>query len=43
MPRVETGATAPDFEVTTHDGAALSLSGLVAEGPVVLSLLRGFS
>jgi peroxiredoxin len=43
MGRVQIGEAAPDFEATAHDGTFLSLSALAAEGPVVLSLLRGFS
>jgi len=40
---IAAGETAPDFEATLHDGSVASLSDLVAEGPVVLSLLRSFS
>ena len=40
---IEPGDSAPDFEATLHDGSIVSLTELVAEGPVVLSLLRSFS
>jgi len=37
------GSEAPDFAATSFDGKPVALSGLVAEGPAVLSFLRGFS
>jgi len=36
------GAPAPDFRLTTLDGDAVTLTGLKAEGPVVLVVLRGY-
>ena len=37
-----TGAKAPDFTLSTPEGAAVSLSSLEAKGPVVLIVLRGY-
>ena len=39
---LETGQAAPEFEARAHDGSTVSLAGLTADGPLVLSLLRGF-
>ena len=36
MGRVDTGDLVPDFELPDQDGALRSLSGLLADGPVVL-------
>jgi len=37
---IETGARAPDFELRTLDGPIVSLSGLLAEGPVLLAFFK---
>jgi len=34
---------APEFTAGAYDGRAISLDGLLRDGPVVLSFLRGFS
>jgi hypothetical protein len=40
--QLKKGAAAPDFETVDKDGAAIKLSALQNEGPVVVSLLRSF-
>ena len=37
------GARAPDFTAQDQGGSSVTLSELLARGPVVVSLLRGFS
>lgn len=34
---------APEFSAFTYDGEPVALSGLIVDGPVVLSFLRSFS
>jgi peroxiredoxin len=36
-------SAAPGFSASTYDGEAVALSGLIADGPVVLSFLRSLS
>lgn len=38
---LEVGATAPDFTLPSDAGAPVTLRGLLARGPVVLSFFRG--
>jgi peroxiredoxin len=38
----QVGAVAPDFKLSTTDGAPVQLAKLTADGPVVLVVLRGF-
>ena len=38
---VKVGERAPDFTLPTADGVMVSLSALLARGPVVLSFFRG--
>ncbi|MFV0422520.1 hypothetical protein [Oleidesulfovibrio sp.] len=38
---LKAGAAAPDFVLQNHIGQSRTLSGLLAEGPVVLSFYRG--
>lgn len=40
---LEVGNAAPDFTAKTFDGQELTLSKLLAESPVVLVFIRGFS
>jgi len=39
--RVEVGEQAPDFSLSTTDGATLSLASLQGDKPVVLTFFRG--
>ena len=39
---IKPGAKAPDFVLNDQNGHAVALSGLLASGPVVLSVFRGF-
>jgi hypothetical protein len=39
---IRRGATAPDFTLDDQDGHAATLSALLASGPVVMSVFRGF-
>jgi hypothetical protein len=39
---IKPGATAPDFTLDDQDGHAVTLSALLASGPVVMSVFRGF-
>ena len=39
---IKPGAQAPDFVLNDQDGQAVALSALLASGPVVLSVFRGF-
>lgn len=39
---IKPGAKAPDFTLNDQHGNAVTLSGLLASGPVVMSVFRGF-
>ncbi len=39
---IKPGAKAPDFTLDDQDGHAVTLSAQLAEGPVVVSVFRGF-
>ena len=39
---IKPGATAPDFTLSDQHGSPVALSGLLASGPVVMSVFRGF-
>lgn len=39
--RVEVGEQAPDFSLSTTDGATLSLASLQGDKPLVLTFFRG--
>ena len=39
---IKPGAQAPDFTLNDQNGNAVTLSALVARGPVVMSVFRGF-
>ena len=39
---IKPGAKAPDFTLEDQDGHAVSLSAKLADGPVVMSVFRGF-
>ena len=39
---IKPGAKAPDFVLNDQDGQTVALSALLASGPVVLSVFRGF-
>lgn len=39
---IKRGAKAPDFVLNDQNGQAVALSALLASGPVVLSVFRGF-
>ncbi len=39
---IKPGARAPDFVLNDQNGQAVALSTLLASGPVVLSVFRGF-
>jgi hypothetical protein len=39
---IKPGATAPDFTLNDQNGHAVTLSALLASGPVVMSVFRGF-
>ena len=39
---IRPGATAPDFTLNDQDGTPVALAAKLAEGPVVVSLFRGF-
>jgi hypothetical protein len=39
---IKPGAKAPDFALDDQNGQAVVLSALLASGPVVLSVFRGF-
>jgi hypothetical protein len=39
---IKPGAKAPDFTLNDQNGRAVALAGLLASGPVVLSVFRGF-
>ncbi len=39
---IKPGAKAPDFVLNDQGGQAVALSALLASGPVVLSVFRGF-
>lgn len=43
MPRVELGATAPDFELADFEGSGFTLAGLRGKKNVVLVFNRGFT
>ncbi len=38
---VAQGVVAPDFALPSHDGASVSLSSLLADGPAVVIFYRG--
>lgn len=38
---LSTGSQAPDFELSDHNGASVSLTSLIANGPAVLLFFRG--
>lgn len=40
---LKAGDEAPELSARTFDGADISLSALVGQGPVVLVFIRGFS
>jgi len=39
---IKAGARAPDFVLKDQNGDAVALSALLAKGPVVVSVFRGF-
>ena len=39
---IKPGAKAPDFVLNDQNGQAVALAALLASGPVVLSVFRGF-
>ena len=39
---IKPGAKAPDFTLNDQNGAAVTLSTLLAAGPVLMSVFRGF-
>ena len=39
---VKPGAHAPDFTLSDQNGSGVTLSGLLAAGPVLMSVFRGF-
>jgi hypothetical protein len=39
---IKPGARAPDFTLNDQNGAAIALSTLLAAGPVLMSVFRGF-
>jgi len=39
---VKPGTAAPDFTLDDETGQSVALSGLLAKGPVVVSVFRGF-
>ena len=39
---IKPGAVAPDFTLNDQNGQAVALAGLLASGPVVISVFRGF-
>ncbi|HEY3847834.1 MAG TPA: hypothetical protein VGL95_12045 [Acetobacteraceae bacterium] len=39
---IKPGAAAPDFTLNDQNGNAVTLSALLASGPVVMSVFRGF-
>lgn len=39
---IKVGAKAPDFALTDQNGNAVALAALLASGPVLMSIFRGF-
>jgi hypothetical protein len=39
---IKPGAMAPDFTLNDHNGAPVALASLLASGPVLMSVFRGF-